>query len=45
MATGIIRPQQRLVAAKLSSKSPLRLNVGCGTLPLDGWINIDLIER
>jgi predicted SAM-dependent methyltransferase len=43
IATAIIRPQQRLVAAKLSSRSPLQLNIGCGTLPLDGWINIDLI--
>ncbi len=46
--TGILRPYQRMVAAKLAaakraSQTPLKLNLGCGTLPLAGWINIDLV--
>ena len=43
LITRLILPQQRLLAAYYRSQLPLKLNIGCGTLPLQGWINIDLI--
>jgi predicted SAM-dependent methyltransferase len=42
-ATKAIRPWQRRRAKQLAAQSPLRLNLGCGTLRLDGWVNIDLV--
>jgi predicted SAM-dependent methyltransferase len=42
-ATKLVRPQQALLAQKLGRRTPLQLNLGCGTLPLEGWVNVDLI--
>lgn len=40
--TSLVRPRQRISAKRLASRSPLRLNLGCGTLPLAGWVNVEL---
>ena len=42
MATAALRPLERRKARKYASNSPLKLNLGCGALPLPGWVNIDL---
>ena len=38
---GVPRSRRR-AAAIASSMSPLRLNLGCGPVPLAGWVNIDI---
>jgi hypothetical protein len=40
--TSLLRPLQRVSANRLASRSPLKLNLGCGALPLKGWVNVDL---
>lgn len=42
MATAALRPWERRKARKYAKNSPLKLNLGCGTLALPGWVNIDL---
>lgn len=42
LATGLVSPWQWLAAGRFASRSPLRINLGCGTLPLEGWVNVDL---
>jgi predicted SAM-dependent methyltransferase len=42
-ATNVISGWQRRVAKRLARQRPLRLNFGCGTSRLEGWINVDLI--
>jgi predicted SAM-dependent methyltransferase len=43
MATNAIAPYQRRKATRLAASPPVRLNLGCGTLRLDNWINVDLV--
>ena len=43
LTTNVISGWQRRVAKRLARQTPLRLNFGCGTLRLEGWINVDLI--
>jgi predicted SAM-dependent methyltransferase len=43
IATRAISPVQRRKAAALVDGRPTRLNVGCGSSTLEGWINIDLV--
>lgn len=40
--TRLIRPQQRFLSRRLALRSVLKLNLGCGTLPLKDWVNVDL---
>lgn len=42
-ATHMMEPAQRSVARRLSKNAPVKLNIGCGTLRMDGWVNIDLV--
>jgi len=42
-ATHFIEPAQRVKARSISNTSPVKLNIGCGALRLDGWVNIDLV--
>lgn len=42
--TNLVRPAQRRKAAKIeASTTPLKLHLGCGGQPKDGWINIDCV--
>jgi predicted SAM-dependent methyltransferase len=41
-ATTALRPLSRQRAARLASRTPLLLHIGCGTLYKDGWVNVDL---
>jgi SAM-dependent methyltransferase len=43
IATDAIAPVERRRAAHLTRGSGLRLNLGCGSLALAGWVNVDLI--
>ncbi len=42
-ATNAVAPWQRRRAARLVGSGPLRLNLGCGSLALPGWVNVDLV--
>ena len=37
-----VSPVSRLKAAKLKRLRPLKLNIGCGKVKFEGWINIDI---
>lgn len=41
-ATNMLRPRERRRAAKLSGHSDLRLHLGSGREPKEGWVNVDL---
>ena len=41
--TRLVSFYQQAKAKQLADQSPLRLNLGCGELPQEGYINIDLI--
>lgn len=43
VATDAIALRQRAVASRLVDGRVLRLNLGCGSLRLDGWVNVDLV--
>lgn len=43
LATQLIAPIQRRRAQQLTQKATVQLNLGCGTLVLKGWINVDLV--
>ncbi len=42
-ATRAVAPMARRKASRLARTTPLRLNIGCGSARLHGWINIDLV--
>jgi predicted SAM-dependent methyltransferase len=42
LSTAVLRPAARRRLAKLREHSELRLHLGSGFLPKDGWVNIDL---
>jgi predicted SAM-dependent methyltransferase len=41
-ATAALRPREERKLAALPSTGPLRLHLGCGNGPKDGWVNVDL---
>jgi predicted SAM-dependent methyltransferase len=43
LATTLVLPYARRRAQTLASRRPLRLNLGSGFAPVEGWTNIDLI--
>jgi hypothetical protein len=43
LGTNILAPYERRRAQRLERRQPLRLNLGCGSLPIEGWVNIDLV--
>ncbi len=43
LLTRVVGPRERYRAKQLATAAPLRLNLGCATSPLDGWINVDLV--
>jgi predicted SAM-dependent methyltransferase len=43
LATDLMAPRERVRAKHLAIQRPVRLNLGCGTLVLDDWINVDLV--
>jgi predicted SAM-dependent methyltransferase len=43
IVTDLMIPRERVRAKRLANKRPLRLNLGCGSLALDDWINVDLV--
>jgi predicted SAM-dependent methyltransferase len=43
VATIALSPFERLKAHRYARNSPSKLNLGCGSLPLPGWVNVDLI--
>jgi predicted SAM-dependent methyltransferase len=43
VATDILAPYESYRARKFRPLRPLRLNLGCGTLALPGWVNVDLV--
>jgi predicted SAM-dependent methyltransferase len=43
LATTLVLPYARRRAQALANRRPLRLNLGCGFAPIEGWTNIDLI--
>lgn len=43
IGTDAVRPLQRRAAARLRHVEPLRIHIGSGRLPKEGWVNIDLL--
>jgi len=43
VATDALMPLETLKARRYARAAPLKLNLGCGSLSLPGWVNIDLV--